>query len=179
MNRDEGSYWLSHVWDKFLLTENRYCNSVVMKASDVRLKHRLTVWFGCKCRCSRPMGWFMVTLTLRRELFVHRTFTFMATCCTSVTTWRTASRCSASCLHNRPVLSRAKRLVGATWFYHTDMLFVPSVLLYCSSMQFAQLLFWWFIFVIYNNRFTALCPVPEEIFTHSHLSWWSTVSPSY
>ena len=33
MNRDEGSYQLSHVWDKFLHTDDRYRNSILMKTS--------------------------------------------------------------------------------------------------------------------------------------------------
>jgi len=40
MNRDEGSYQLSHVWDKFLHTDNRYRKSVLMKTSDVKSKRR-------------------------------------------------------------------------------------------------------------------------------------------
>jgi len=39
-NRDEGSYQLSHVWDKLLHTDNRHRNSVLMKASDVKPKRR-------------------------------------------------------------------------------------------------------------------------------------------
>ena len=40
MNRDEGSYQLSHVWDKRLHTNERHRKSVLMKASRVKLKHR-------------------------------------------------------------------------------------------------------------------------------------------
>jgi len=40
MNRDEGSYQLSHVWDKFLHTDDRYWKSVLMKTSDVKSKRR-------------------------------------------------------------------------------------------------------------------------------------------
>ena len=40
MNRDEGSYQLSHVWDKLLHTDDRHQTSVLMKASDVKLKRR-------------------------------------------------------------------------------------------------------------------------------------------
>jgi len=40
MNRDEGSYQLSHVWDKLLHTDDRYWKSVLMKASDVKPKRR-------------------------------------------------------------------------------------------------------------------------------------------
>jgi len=39
-NRDEGSYQLSHVWDKLLHTDNRHRKSVLMKASDMKLKRR-------------------------------------------------------------------------------------------------------------------------------------------
>jgi len=35
MNRDEGSYQLSHVWDKLLHNDNRNRRSVLMKASNV------------------------------------------------------------------------------------------------------------------------------------------------
>jgi len=35
MNRDEGSYQLSHVWDKLLHNDNRHRRSVLMKASNV------------------------------------------------------------------------------------------------------------------------------------------------
>ena len=40
MNRDEGSYQLSHVWDKLLHTDDRHRKSVLMKASDVKPKRR-------------------------------------------------------------------------------------------------------------------------------------------
>ena len=40
MNRDEGSYQLSHVWDKLLHTDDRPRKSVPMKASDVKPKRR-------------------------------------------------------------------------------------------------------------------------------------------
>jgi len=40
MNRDEGSYQLSHVWDKLLHTNDRYQKSVLMKNSDVKSKRR-------------------------------------------------------------------------------------------------------------------------------------------
>jgi len=40
MNRDEGSYQLSHVWDKLLHTDDRHRKSVLMKASDVQPKRR-------------------------------------------------------------------------------------------------------------------------------------------
>ena len=40
MNRDEGSYQLSHVWDKFLHTDDRHRKSVLMKTSDVKSKRR-------------------------------------------------------------------------------------------------------------------------------------------
>ena len=39
MNQDEGSYQRSHVWDKFLHTDDRYRKSV-MKTSDVKSKRR-------------------------------------------------------------------------------------------------------------------------------------------
>ena len=38
MNRDEGSYQLSHVWDKLLHTDDRHRKLVLMKASDVKPK---------------------------------------------------------------------------------------------------------------------------------------------
>ena len=40
MNRDEGSYQLSHVWDKLLHTDDRYRKSVLMKAADVKPRRR-------------------------------------------------------------------------------------------------------------------------------------------
>jgi len=42
MNRDEGSYQLSHVgqWDKLLHRDDRHRKSVLMKASDVKPKRR-------------------------------------------------------------------------------------------------------------------------------------------
>ena len=40
MNRDEGSYQLSHVWDKLLHTDDRHPKSVLMKASDVKPKRQ-------------------------------------------------------------------------------------------------------------------------------------------
>ena len=40
MNRDEGSYQLSHVWDKLLHTDDRHWKSVLMKASGVKPKRR-------------------------------------------------------------------------------------------------------------------------------------------
>ena len=40
MNRDEGSYQLSHVWNKLLHTDDRHQKSVLMKASDVKPKRR-------------------------------------------------------------------------------------------------------------------------------------------
>jgi len=40
MNRDEGSYQLSHVWDKLLHTDNRHRKSVLIKASDVKPKRQ-------------------------------------------------------------------------------------------------------------------------------------------
>ena len=40
MNRDEGSYQLSRVLDKLLHTDDRHRKSVLMKASDVKLKRR-------------------------------------------------------------------------------------------------------------------------------------------
>ena len=40
MNRDEESYQLSHVWDKLLHTDDQHRKSVLMKASDVKPKHR-------------------------------------------------------------------------------------------------------------------------------------------
>ena len=42
MNRDEGSYQLSRVWDKLLHTgtDDRHRKSVMMKASDVKPKRR-------------------------------------------------------------------------------------------------------------------------------------------
>ena len=40
MNRDEGSYQLSHVWGKFLHTDDRHRKSVLMKTSDVKSKRR-------------------------------------------------------------------------------------------------------------------------------------------
>ena len=40
MNRDEGSYQLSHVWDKLLHIDDRHRKSVLMKASDVKPKRR-------------------------------------------------------------------------------------------------------------------------------------------
>jgi len=36
MNRDEGSYQLSHVWDKLLHTDDRHRKSVLTKASGVK-----------------------------------------------------------------------------------------------------------------------------------------------
>ena len=36
MNRDEGSYQLSHVWDKLLHADDRHRKSVLMKASDMK-----------------------------------------------------------------------------------------------------------------------------------------------
>jgi len=38
MNGDEGSYWLSYVRDKVLLTDDQHRKSVVIKASEVKLK---------------------------------------------------------------------------------------------------------------------------------------------
>jgi len=38
MNRDEGSYQLSHVWDKLLHTDDRHWKSVLTNASDVKSK---------------------------------------------------------------------------------------------------------------------------------------------
>ena len=38
MNRDEGSYQLSHVWDKLLHTDDRHRKSVLMKASNGEAK---------------------------------------------------------------------------------------------------------------------------------------------
>ena len=38
MNRDKGSYKLSHVWDNLLHTDDRHRKSVLMKASDVKPK---------------------------------------------------------------------------------------------------------------------------------------------
>ena len=40
MNRDEGSYQLSHAWDKLLHTDDQHWKSVLMKASNVKLKRR-------------------------------------------------------------------------------------------------------------------------------------------
>jgi len=40
VNRDEGSYQLSHVWDKLLHTDDRHRKSVLMKASDMKPKRR-------------------------------------------------------------------------------------------------------------------------------------------
>jgi len=40
MDRDEGSYQLSHVWDKLLHTDDQHWKSVLMKASDVKPKRR-------------------------------------------------------------------------------------------------------------------------------------------
>jgi len=40
MNRDDGSYQLSHIWDKLLHTDDRHRKSVLMKASDVKPKRR-------------------------------------------------------------------------------------------------------------------------------------------
>jgi len=40
MNRDVGSYQLSHIWDKILHTDDRHRKSVLMKASDVKPKRR-------------------------------------------------------------------------------------------------------------------------------------------
>jgi len=40
MNQNEGSYQLSHVWDKLLHTDDRHRKSVLMKASDVKAKRR-------------------------------------------------------------------------------------------------------------------------------------------
>ena len=40
MNRDEGSYQLSHVWDKLLHTDDRHRKSVLVKASGVKPKRR-------------------------------------------------------------------------------------------------------------------------------------------
>jgi len=36
MKRDEGSYLLSHVWDKLLHTDDQHRKSVLMKASDMK-----------------------------------------------------------------------------------------------------------------------------------------------
>ena len=38
--RDEGSYQLSHVWDKLLHTDDRHRKSVLIKATDVNPKRR-------------------------------------------------------------------------------------------------------------------------------------------
>ena len=38
MNQYEGSYQLSHVWDKLLHTDDQHRKSVLMKASDVKPK---------------------------------------------------------------------------------------------------------------------------------------------
>jgi len=43
MNRDEGSYQLSHVWDKLLHTDDRHRKSVLMKAFDVKPKRRFLI----------------------------------------------------------------------------------------------------------------------------------------
>jgi len=40
MNRDEGSYQLSHVRDKLLHTDDRHRKSVLMKASNVKPRRR-------------------------------------------------------------------------------------------------------------------------------------------
>ena len=40
MNRDERSYQLSHVWYKFLHTDDRYRKSVLIKTSEVKSKRR-------------------------------------------------------------------------------------------------------------------------------------------
>jgi len=40
VNQDEGSYQLSHVWDKLLHTDDRHRKSVLMKASGVKPKRR-------------------------------------------------------------------------------------------------------------------------------------------
>ena len=40
MNRDEGSYQLSHVSDKLIHTDDRYRKSVLMKTSDVKSKRQ-------------------------------------------------------------------------------------------------------------------------------------------
>ena len=40
MNQDEGSYQLSHIWDKLLHTDDRRRKSVLMKASDMKPKRR-------------------------------------------------------------------------------------------------------------------------------------------
>jgi len=40
MNRDEGSYQLSHVWDKLLHTDVCHRKSVLMKAFNVKPKRR-------------------------------------------------------------------------------------------------------------------------------------------
>ena len=40
MNRDEGSYQLSHIWDKLLHSDDRHRKSVLMKASDMKLKRQ-------------------------------------------------------------------------------------------------------------------------------------------
>jgi len=40
MNRDEGSYQLSHLWDKLLHTDDCYRKSVLMKTSYVKSKRR-------------------------------------------------------------------------------------------------------------------------------------------
>ena len=45
MNQDEGSYQLSHVWDKLLHTDDRHRKSVLMKASDVKPKRGQTVCY--------------------------------------------------------------------------------------------------------------------------------------
>jgi len=40
MNQDDGSYHLSHIWDKLLHTDNRHRKSLLMKASDLKPKRR-------------------------------------------------------------------------------------------------------------------------------------------
>ena len=39
MKWDEGSYQLSHVWDRLLHTDDRHRKSVLVKASDVMLDY--------------------------------------------------------------------------------------------------------------------------------------------
>jgi len=45
MNQDEGSYQLSHVWDKLLHTDDRHRKSVPMKASNVDEQYVVLVVF--------------------------------------------------------------------------------------------------------------------------------------
>jgi len=48
MHRNEGSYQLSHVWDKRLHTDDRHRKSVLMKASGVKELNSTSI-YGRRC----------------------------------------------------------------------------------------------------------------------------------